>query len=347
MVRAGVLKPSDLTAQGRQFSGMTLLRMTEDCLAAEGKNVRGVAPLELVKRAMESTGDFPNILANVLNKTLRKPYDESPRTYDPIVRVTETADFKPMSRTQLSGAPNLDLVLQSGEIKRGVMTDAAETYAISTYAKTVAITRTAIINDDLSAFSRVPMAFGYAAVRKELDLVWGLLQVNALMGDGYALFQAAKHNNYVASGSGAAPSTGATGTLQAMRAAFRRQKGLSGELLNLIPKYLIVGSYLEEVAMEILSEQIVATQVSNTNTFKGLMTPIVEPRIDNISATAWFASVDPGQVDVIEMAYLTGQRGIFTESRIGWDVDGLEVKARLDVGCKVLDWRSLYYNYGA
>jgi hypothetical protein len=34
------------------------------------------------------------------------------------------------------------------------------------------------------------------------------------------------------------------------------------------------------------------------------------------------------------------------ESRVGFDVDGLEIKARLDVAAKVIDWRGLHKDPG-
>jgi hypothetical protein len=37
---------------------------------------------------------------------------------------------------------------------------------------------------------------------------------------------------------------------------------------------------------------------------------------------------------------------LYTEQRIGWNVDGIEVKARMDFGAKAIDWRSFYKNPG-
>ena len=35
------------------------------------------------------------------------------------------------------------------------------------------------------------------------------------------------------------------------------------------------------------------------------------------------------------------------ETRNGFDVDGVEIKCRLDFGAKAIDWRGLYRNPGA
>ena len=52
-------------------------------------------------------------------------------------------------------------------------------------------------------------------------------------------------------------------------------------------------------------------------------------------------------LDTIEYAYLEGQQGAYIETRNGFDVDGVEIKCRLDFGAKAIDWRGLYKNPGA
>ena len=77
------------------------------------------------------------------------------------------------------------------------------------------------------------------------------------------------------------------------------------------------------------------------------LTPISEPRLDAASATAWYLAASPNQIDTIEYAYLEGQQGAYIETRNGFDVDGVEIKCRLDFGAKAIDWRGLYKNAGA
>ena len=77
------------------------------------------------------------------------------------------------------------------------------------------------------------------------------------------------------------------------------------------------------------------------------LTPIAEPRLDVASGTAWYLAANPAQIDTIEFAYLEGQQGAYIETRNGFDVDGVEIKCRLDFGAKAIDWRGLYKNPGA
>ena len=346
---------NELSEHGREYRGMTLLEMGCDMLEAHGVRVRGMSKHEraaamLEMRAasvgdfsvrsggMHSTADFANVLANVANKTLRAGYQAAPQTFRPLVRVVTLPDFKAVSRVQLGEAPKLEKVNEHGEFKRGKMGDAAERYQLATYGKVVAITRQVLINDDLDAFTRIPRSFGVAAANLESDLVWGQITANPNMGDGNALFSAA-HGNLATAGTISAPVVGA------MRQAMRVQTGLDGKtLLNITPTYIVVPTALETVTEQFLG-QIFPTKSGDvvTTTMRKLVA-ISEPRLDAASASNWYLAGDPGQIDIVELAYLEGQQGLFTETRAGFDVDGMEVKVRQDVAAKVIDWRGLQKN---
>lgn len=211
-------------------------------------------------------------------------------------------------------------------------------YALATYGKVVAISRQTIINDDLDAFTRIPAMFGRAAADLESDTVWGIITANAAMADEIALFHAS-HGNLAGSGGAIA-----VATLGAGRAAMRKQTGLNGAHLNITPAYIIVPAALESLAEQYTSNQYVSAKSSDINPYAGKLTPIVEPRLDAVSGTNWYLAADPAQIDTIEYAYLEGQEGVYLETRMGYDVDGIEIKARLDFAAKAIDHRGLYKN---
>lgn len=336
---------------GNPFRGMRLLETARYFFEARGIRTAGWGPLELASAALGLTAravshtisDYPSVLADVANKSLRQAYMEAPQTFGPISRRVSLNDFKNRNVVQLGEAPTLDKVLEGAEFTRGTIGNGKETYALSTYGKVFAITRQALINDDLDAFSRVPMLFGRSARNLESDLAWKQITSNPTMAtDSVALFHAT-HSNLT--GSGTVISVTSMGVA---RSAMRKQKGLDGVMrMNLQPKYLIVPTALETVADQLVSTALLAQQTSNVNVFSGRLTVITEPRLDDDSATAWYVAADPGQIDIIECGYLDGQDGPFVETRIGFEVDGLEIKARHDFAAKVLDFRGLYKNPGA
>jgi hypothetical protein len=329
-----------LTDAGRNFRGMTLLEMARDILEAGGSSTRGLSKMELATRAFHSSSDFPEVLANVANKTLRKGYDEAPRTFTGWAKQATLPDFKQVSRTQLGEAPDLEKVLENGEIKRGTIGEGAEKYQLATYAKIFGISRQAIINDDLNAFANIPSKFGFAAASLESDVVYAILTANAALSDGVTLF----HSTHKNLGSAGVPSIT---TLGEFRKLLRVQKGVNGKrILNLQLKYLIVPAALETLAEQLCVLTTVPTQDSNTNPFKGRLTPVAEPRLDAASAQVYYGACDPSQCDTVEYGYLEGQEGVYTESRMGFDVDGMEIKARLDFAAKAIDFRGLVKNTG-
>jgi hypothetical protein len=52
-------------------------------------------------------------------------------------------------------------------------------------------------------------------------------------------------------------------------------------------------------------------------------------------------------VDTVEYCYLDGAEGPQIESKVGWGVDGVEYKCRLDFAAKAIDHRGLYRANGA
>jgi hypothetical protein len=61
----------------------------------------------------------------------------------------------------------------------------------------------------------------------------------------------------------------------------------------------------------------------------------------------WFLAADPNMIDTIEYAFLDGEQELFTDQREGFNIDGVEVKARMVFAAKAIDWRGLYRNNGA
>jgi hypothetical protein len=51
-------------------------------------------------------------------------------------------------------------------------------------------------------------------------------------------------------------------------------------------------------------------------------------------------------IDTIEYCYLDGNEGVYIETRNGFEVDGMEIKARLDFAAKAIDFRGLYKSTG-
>jgi len=335
--------PSAKLSDGaRQYAGLSMIDIAKECLDARGVKYRGMDRLQIVSRAFEGNSDLPNVLANVANKSLRQAYESAPRTFTPWARQTTAPDFKLMSKVSLSDAPALEKVTENGEFKRGAVTDGKETYQLATYGKIIGLTRQAIINDDLSAFTRIPAMFATAAANLESDTVYGILTANAALADGVTLFHAATHLNYTSTGT-----VISIDSLGVAKKLMRLQKTPKNVVMNLTPKFLIVPAQIENVGWQYTTPEYNAATAATVNPFRGQLQLIVEPRLDASSGTAWYMAADSNMVDTIEYCYLEGQNGVYIETRQGFDVDGMEIKARLDFAAKAIDYRGLYKNVGA
>jgi hypothetical protein len=348
-----VMPGHKISDNGRQYRGMALLEMGREMLERSGVSTRGMARMELAQRilhhrsGMHTTSDFANLLANVANKRLRMAYDENPGTYGVWARRAPNApDFKNMNVVQLSGAPALLQTNEHGEFKYGALSDGKETYSLITYGRIVAITRQAMVNDDLRAFDRLLGAFGNSARRLENATVYSQLTANGAMSDGTALFHA-DHSN-LSTGAGSALAAAGLG---AARTAMRKQTGLQGELLNVTPAYLLVPAALEQTAYQYTSTQYVPATKAEINEFRTggrtALEPVVEPLLDSVSATAWYLAASSGQIDTVEYCYLDGEEGPVIETDPGFEVDGVSYKCRLDFAAKVIDHRGLHKANGA
>lgn len=327
-----------LTTKAREFTHMSMMDLAREMVDLKGTSTRGMSRNEILSRALTTT-DYPHLLGNVVNRILRGAYEAPPQTWRQIARQMNGSDFKQMKAVQFGGNLMLQEVKESGEFKRVKMSEAAETWNIKTYGRIVAISRQAIINDDLGGFTRVAELFGMGAANMESDIMWALITGNPTMADGKALFIASGHSNLA--GTGGAPSVT---TLSAARAAMRKQTGLDGEKLNIRPMFIIVPPDLETDAEKLVSPNLLPSESDKVNPFANKLQVIAEPRLSD--TYAWYMAASPTQIDMLAYSYLDGASGLTTEYEYGFEVDGVNIKVREDFGGVVLDHRGLYKNAG-
>ncbi|MFM9860664.1 Mu-like prophage major head subunit gpT family protein [Pseudoxanthobacter sp. M-2] len=339
----------------RDYRGMKLVDLAREVLGWGGVGTRGMTPDEIAQRALHSTSDFPNILAATANKTLRASYEVAPQTFRPFTRRMSLSDFKLAHIVRRGLTPQMKLVNEAGEFKRGTLSESKETIGLKTYGVIVGMTRQMMVNDDLGAFLSIPTDFGQSAATLESDLVWGIVLANPiLLEDGLPVFQTAKHKNLAAAGSYLTADAISTG-----RTAMKKQLDLDGvTTLNITPAFLLVPPELETQSEKILATFIAAKAADVTPASIRSLNVISEARLSNGinkpdiglpgingSLTAWYLA--SAQVDTVVYATLNGQDGPYIESRVGFDVDGVEIKCRHDFGAAAADFRGLYKDPGA
>ena len=342
-------KPEKPAPGAVDLRGWTLRELARHALTLANERVPGNV-VKMVGRAL-MTGDLPLIMANVANKSLFVGWDTAEETWSKWCGTGSVPDFKTNYSPRASEAEDLEEIPEKGEYQYGSIDEAQETYSIATYGKIFAITRQAIINDDLGALTNIPAKHGEAAARKVGDIAYAVLTANAAMGDGTALFDAA-HANV---GTGGIPSVTTIGEAIKLMKLQKDIKGL--RRLNIRPVY-----YLAPVAVEGASEVFFnsfqyadegtpgtpdeAFATTRRNPYSGTyFERVYEARLDDDSATAFYFAARKGRTVVIY--FLNGQERPFTETKEGWTVDGIEYKVRIDAGAKAMDWKGLVSNAGA
>lgn len=334
-----------------ELMGRTLLDMGAMLVQARGERPawgnRDRLATQVMERSMGgmlATSDFPNLLTTSGNRVLNEAYRAAQTPLMGLAKRRDAVDFRALTTIKLSEAPRLSEVKEGGEVTHGSRSEAKESFKLKTYAKIFSLSRQAIINDDLGAFADSNAAFGRAAAQTEADLLVSLLTANSGNGvnldDGNPLYgTGATRGNKAAAGAAIG-----IATLNAARQALRGMKDIDGKTpINVTPKHLVVGPAKETEAEQFLATTLYPNQNSAVNPFAGKILVSVDPRL---TGNAWRLFADPAEIATIMVAYLNGADGPMVETRLGWDVLGLEVRAVLDFGCGVNDFRGTYLNPG-
>ena len=337
-----------------QFLAMSLQDMSRDYLVRQRVSVAGLDRMSLVGQSFTRAGqfgtsDFSNVLGNVASKSMMIGFDEAPETWRTWARIGTLQDFKVVDRVNLSTFSDLVQILESDEYQMGGMSDLKETIQLATYGRTFGISRQAIINDDLQAFSDIPRRMGRAANRKIGDVAYALLTGNPTLNqDATALF-AAGHNNLGTTGAISETTLDEFGKLMAAQTSPAPKTGETGATLNISPKYLLVPRALLMSATKAIRTVTAPVQGTNTgdltvNTQFGVWEPVWDNRLDADSVTEYYALADQNMFDTAEVAFLDGVDEPFLDSQDGWSTDGVEYKVRIDAAAAIRDFRGMCRN---
>jgi phage head maturation protease len=359
------LVPEKEVIAARDVEAVTLLDLARFCCRRGGIITKGLTVDGLIAAAIggistrafsHGTSDFPLITANVANKALQKAYEESPATWKPLVRTATAGDFKVVTRDRLGDSGSLVETPPLAPMAEGSFAENAESYAILTYTKRFGISRQAIINDDLSAFDRIPGLMGAAARRLIADLFYTLL--GSQSGEGPAMVEGTKNLFSTTHASGANYTAGVLALdiagLGTAKKLMRLQKGMvatdeTAPVLNITPNYLVVPAALEVSAEQVTTQITPALVASVPPAWIRSLNVIVEPRLDALTngTTAWYLVAAPSQIEGAEVAFLNGKEEPTMIRVEGTNILGIEWGVYLDVGCKFLEHRGWYRTKGA
>lgn len=343
---------------GGEFRGYSPVELARMSLERQGVKTRGMDKMAMLGMAMtyrngpfQTTSDFSTMLENVMGKVLLGAYETQETTYDQICGTDQLPDFRPSPRYRTGSVDSLDTVGEHGEYTNGKIPDAAK-YAITTErkGKIFALSREALMNDDMGALTNLAQEFGRAAGRTIENAFYALLAQNGglgpTMGDGQPYFHA-NRANVNATGS-ALTVTG----LDADRVVMRAQKDPNQkDYLTISPKILLVPDSLYGTA-RVLNDSAKDPDANNKLERKNIVFGLFEniigtPRL-SAASTRRYLFANPAMAAAFIVAYLEGYgRGPILESQNGWRIDGVEWKVTLYAKVQPGDPKGALTNAGA
>jgi len=335
-----------LEAAGRQFGsglglGETLLMFAQqNGYRGHGtSNVRGLLQCAFSDGQINAAGGFstlslPGILSNVANKFLRAGFDAVESTWRAVAATRPVRDFKQVTSYSLTGGFQYEKVGPGGELKHATAGEVSYTNQAETFGRMFAITRQDIINDDLGALTQVPRRLGRGAALKLNEVFWKAFLDNA------GFFKSANKN--YADGSATALDLDA---LTQGEQLFLDQTDPDGNPLGILPTLLLVPNALHVTGSNLMNSTEVRPAGGSSKTVTAVSNPhagkfeVVRSSYlstagwTGASTKAWYLLASPGDMPVIEVAFLNGRQQPVVESAdADFNVLGIQMRGYHDFG---------------
>ena len=334
---------------GMQDMDMPLRQLLVECMKLDGIPYSHGFDNETIRAAFSSIS-LPGILSNVANKKLLQSYQAQPVIAMKLCSTGDLNDFKEAERFRLTDVGDLLPVAADGEIKEGGLTEETAKNQLDTYGKTFCLTRKMIINDDLNAFMKVPVAMGNRAARLIDQLFFSRLLANPTQADNKALFHTG-HKNLL---TGAASALSADSIKKAIQ-LFLDQTDADGQPISVEPRFLLVPTALKHLAIELTRGATLIMSGGSDATVRPALNVIADENLQVVSSpylansayagnsqSAWYLFGAPGQVDTFEIGFLNGKRSPTVErGETDFNTLGMWFRVYFDLGVREQDFRGM------
>lgn len=346
-------------AAAKDFRWRRIPDIAREFCERSGMQVDKLPQQEIVRRAIQidefvtrssdgqsfhTTGSFSNLFLDAMHKRLRAAYDEAPSTYQRWVRQAESAsDFRTLHRIVFGEIGIPDEVAENGIYPEMTAGDSRENYRVKKHGGIFSVSLEMMVNDDLDAMMRIPRMQGNSMRRKiNRDAYSILVDNDPLTADSIALFHASSH------GANLDSTALSESALDVGYSVMMTQSGLnSTTVLNIMPRFLIVGAALSATAYRTTGGGVVPETVSNVPLYgpggPRSLEVIVDGQIDSLgSATNWWLAADNSTVDTVEITFLQGEETPVLDREEAFTTDAIKYKIRQTYAVKAIDYRGLY-----
>ena len=279
--------------------------------------------LRPILQAAWATHSIAGILSATVNKFLLAGFDGVESAWRNISTVRSVNDFKTLTSYRLNGGFKFDKVPNGGELKNAAASDESRTISADTYGIMTSVTRTDLINDDLSALTAVPQRIGRGGALKLNDVFWSDFV------DDASFFTNARGN--LSAGALAL----SLANLKALATKFRKLKDPDGNPVAVEPRILLVPVDLELTAAEIMGSTLIQSGATagqpDRNVLAGRYQVVASTYLTN--ATDYYLLASPADMPVMEVAFLNGvQSPIVETAEADFNTLGVQMRGYYDFG---------------
>ncbi len=295
-----------------------------------------------------STYDVGGVLSNVANKAVRAGFEAVEDSWRKIVAIKPVNDLKEHTTYSLTGDFTYKKVGKGGELSHAELGELSYGNKAETYGRIFSLTRSDILNDDLSALGRVRTLLGRGCALAMAKVVW-----TEFLSDP-AFWSVARKN--LLTGAGSALDVD---SLSKAVTTFESQTDPQGEPLGLTPSILLVGSPLKIQAERLVTDpeiriagatarEAYTTKNPHSGKYEVVSSQYLSnAKIPNSTNTGFWLLADPMDMPVLELAALFGRLEPTIESaEADFDILGIQMRGVSDFGARLQEFRGSVFSAG-
>ncbi len=299
---------ADLTLSNLAYAAGLAIRPQRQNETDSAVRARGIA-----------SSDLSKILAEGVGSLVQRIYSAQAEHLKFCLIVPVKYLNTPTSFPAIDGDLELEPLAEGSEIRHrpAFATTGASDAILTTFSKTVFVSRQLIINDSFGEISRIFGGLGSSAGRVESRIVTKVLESPLDLDDEAPVFSVDSGNVIVDAGL-------TESTLGASMALLRNQITASGNRADLALRHLVVSSPLEVAARKLVFS---------------LGLPNVEITVlANLPNGRWYALADPQIQPVVGVLRLAGSKSpvLVEQGRNDFSFDGTPVAVTADLGATLL-----------
>jgi capsid assembly protease len=249
-----------------------------------------------------TTGSIPNLMAAVASRIVEAYLPPVMTTYRRWAKqLAPVENFDPTTINRYSFGGELPALIENQKFPQAKMSEEANWIQVGQFGEKIGFTDRMLVKNDLSIFTDAMPAELIKFDRTLARLCVDILVANPTLPDNTALLATGRGNLVQQNDI----SFTVTNT-NAAKSAMRRFKNVDGiDELGLAPNLVLVPTEQETAALQFYAPyNVVPTQDSNVNPFRGQMEVIVEPMLTNTAD--YYFMLDPMLVAAVVYAHMQG-----------------------------------------